>query len=316
MRMLRAMPHSLVPPNLRYLDQVARSGSIQAAAKELHVAASAINRQILQLEAQLGAPLFERLPRGMRLTVAGDAVVTLARRWRQDERRLEGEIRRFQGVHQGHVTLQAMDSHATNVLPALAAALGAAHPLISLSVNLGSTDDALAALMSGQADLAAAFNLPPRRELLVLWRTELPFGCVVAPGHPLASAGSVSLQEAAAHPVALQSRALAIRRYLDAQYGWLFAEPRGRFESNSLQLVKQLALSGSHVVFTSELDAASELASGSLRFVPVRDKGAEPQTIGLAVDATRPPGQVVKVVAEHLQQAIESALAAARRGAT
>ena len=52
------MPHSLVPAQLRYVDQVARSGSIQAAARELHVAASAINRQILQLEEELEAPLF------------------------------------------------------------------------------------------------------------------------------------------------------------------------------------------------------------------------------------------------------------------
>lgn len=310
------MPQSLVPPNLRYLDQVARSGSIQAAAKELHVAASAINRQILQLEEQLGAPLFERLPRGMRLTVAGDAVVTLARRWRQDARRLESEIRRFQGQHQGHVTLHAMDSHATGVLPALVASLGASHPLVSLSVNLGSTDEALGALMAGTADIAAVFNLPPRREVLSLWRAELPFGCVVAPNHPLAAARSVSLQEAAAYPVALQSRALAIRRYLDAQYGWLFDPTRGRFESNSLQLVKQLAMGGGYVVFTSELDAAPELAQGLLRFVPVRDKGAEPQTIAIAVDATRPPGPLVKVVAEHLQAAIERALAASREGAS
>ncbi len=309
------MPQSLVPPNLRYLDQVARSGSIQAAAKELHVAASAINRQILQLEELLGAPLFERMPRGMRLTVAGDAVVTLARRWRQDERRIGAEIQRLKGVHQGHVTLQAMDSHSTSVLPALVEALGQSHPLVTLSVNLGSTDEALAALLAGTADLAAVFNLPPQRDVLVLWRTELPFGCVVAPDHPLAGARSVSLQEAAAYPVALQSRALAIRRYLEAQYGWLFNptnQARGRFESNSLQLVKQLARSGRYVVFTSELDAAPELADGSLRFVPVRDKGAEPQTISIAVDATRPLSSLVKVVATQLQAAIEQALAGSR----
>lgn len=307
------MSQSLVPAHLRYLEQVARSGSIQAAAKELHVAASAVHRQILQLEDQLGAPLFERLPRGMRPTVAGNALVTLARRWRQDERHVVAEIRRYQGVHQGVVTLQAMDSHATAVLPMLVDALAREHPLISLSVNLGSTDEALTALLSGAADLCAAFNLPPRRELLVLWSAELPFGCVVAPSHPLAGARSVSLQEAAAYPLALQSRSLAIRRYLDAQYGWLLGdEGRRRFESNSLQLVKQLARNGRHVVFTSELDAASELAEGSLRFIPVRDKGAEPQTISLAIDGARPPGPLVRIVAQQLQNAIEQSLSAAR----
>ncbi len=74
------MVHSIVPSVLRYVDQVARSGSIQGAAKELNIAASAIDRHILQIEDSLGARLFDRVPRGMRLTVIGESVVTLARR--------------------------------------------------------------------------------------------------------------------------------------------------------------------------------------------------------------------------------------------
>ena len=276
------MRHSLVPAGLRYADQVARSGSIQKAARELHVAASAINRQILHLEEELGVPLFERLPRGMRLTPSGDALITLARRWRQDERGVVAEIRRIQGVHQGHVALVAMDSHATSVMPALV------------------------------RDLAAIFNLKPRRELLVLWKSALPLGCVVAPRHPLAQRETVSFQEATAYPVALQSKALTIRRYLEAQYNWLFKEPRRFTETNSLQLVKQLALGGTHVLFTSELDVAPELASRQLVFIPVRDKGAEPQEISVAMDATKPPGAIVKLVSERLIAAVQDALAAAR----
>ncbi|ARN21554.1 LysR family transcriptional regulator [Piscinibacter gummiphilus] len=306
------MRHSLVPAGLRYADQVARSGSIQKAARELHVAASAINRQILQLEDELGVPLFERLPRGMRLTPSGDAIITLARRWRQDERQVVAELRRIQGIHQGHVSLVAMDSHATSFLPALVADLNAQHPQISLSIELATPDDAETALLNGRADLGAIFNLAPRRELFALWKSELPLGCVVASGHPLARQQTVSFQEATVHPIALQSRALTIRRYLEAQYSWLFKDSRSYIETNSLQLVKQLALGGRHVVFTSELDVASELASGRLVFVPVRDRGAEPQGISVAVDAARPPGPIVKLVAERLIVALEASLVAAR----
>jgi len=309
---MTAMRHSLVPAGLRYADQVARSGSIQKAARELHVAASAINRQILQLEDEFGVPLFERLPRGMQLTASGEAVITMVRRWGQDERRLVADVRRIQGVHQGHVSLVAMDSLSTSVLPRLVGQLSAQHPLVSLSIELATPDDAEAALMGGKADLAAIFNLAPRRELLVLWKADLPLGCVVAPGHPLAPLGSVSFQEATVHPVALQSRALTIRRYLEAQYSWLFQAPRRFVESNSLQLVKQLAMAGQHVMFTSELDAAAELADGRLVFVPIRDKGAEPQGISVAVDAARPPGSVVKLVAQALIDAMQEGLAAAR----
>lgn len=308
------MRHSLIPAALRYVDQVARSGSIQRAAKELHVAASAINRQILQLEDELGVKLFERLPRGMQLTVSGDTVVTLARRWRHDERQAVAEIRRLHGIHQGHVRLCAMDSHASSILPGLIEALHASHPLVALSVEVGNTDDAVAELLAGKADLVIAHNMPPRRELLVHWQTGLPFGCVLAPGHPLAGARNVSLQEAAAHPVALQSKALAIRRYLEAQYGWLFSESRGRVETNSLHLVKQLARSGQYLAFTSELDAAPELLDGTLRFVPVRDSGVEPQTVGVAMDATKPLRPAVKLVADELAAAATACLAAVRRG--
>lgn len=304
--------HSLVPASLRYVDQVSRSGSIQKAARELHVAASAIDRQILQLESELGVPLFDRHPRGMWLTVSGEAIVTLARRWRQDERRALADLRQFEGVHQGQVSLMAMDSHSTSFLPGVVQALAAAHPLVMLTVEIGATDDAVAGLVAGRVDVAAAFNLPPRRELLTLWKAELPLGCVVAPGHPLAGRRSVSLQEAASHPIALQSRALAIRRYLEAQYGWLFSEPRNRVETNSLQLVKQLAKAGRYVAFTSELDAAPEILDGSLRFVPVRDEGAEPQTIAVAINATKPPGPVVKLVAEALASGARACLEGVR----
>lgn len=308
------MRGSLVPASLRYVDQVARSGSIQKAAKELNVAASAIDRQILLLEGDLGVELFERMPRGMRLTAAGDALVALARRWKGDERKAAADIRQLQGIHQGHVRLVAMDSHANGFLPQFIEKLATMHPRISLEVEIASPDDALSALVAGDADIIAAFNLSPRRDVHVLWSAELPFGCVVAPGHELAKAKTTSLQEAVHHPIALQSKALFIRRYLDARYGWLFTDPQKAVVTNSLQLVKQLARSGRYIAFTSELDAAPEIIEGSLVFLPVRDKGAEPQTVGLAIDARKPLSRIGRIVADMLKDEIELCLARVRLG--
>ena len=64
---------------LKYFDETARAGSIRQAAERLHVAPSAVNRRIKDLEAELGVPLFERLPRGMRLTAAGELFVQYVR---------------------------------------------------------------------------------------------------------------------------------------------------------------------------------------------------------------------------------------------
>jgi DNA-binding transcriptional LysR family regulator len=303
------MRASLVPPALRYVDQVARSGSIQRAAKELNIAASAINRQILMLERDLGVTLFDRVASGMRLTTAGDTVVTLARRWRTDERRADVDLKQLRGINQGHVRLVAMDSHANGFLPRAVQAIAERHPRISLQIQIASTDDALAGLLAGEADLVAAFNLMPHRDLHIIWRRDLPLGCVVAPGHPLARHKTTSLQEIVAHPIALQHKMLAIRRYLDARHGWLFGEGQRMAETNSLQLVKMLAASGRYVALTSQLDAAPEILAGKLIFIPVRDKSAEPQSISVAIDGRKPLSKIAKIVADQLSEDMDEELA-------
>ncbi|WP_347615130.1 LysR family transcriptional regulator, partial [Comamonas thiooxydans] len=65
---------------LRYFHEVAQCGSLSEASARLHVAASAISRQIAALEERLGTPLFERHPRGMVLNAAGEILADHARR--------------------------------------------------------------------------------------------------------------------------------------------------------------------------------------------------------------------------------------------
>ena len=65
---------------INYLDEVARQGSIRKASKVLHVASSAVNRQILKLEDELGVRIFERVPGGVNLTPAGQVVLDHARK--------------------------------------------------------------------------------------------------------------------------------------------------------------------------------------------------------------------------------------------
>ena len=131
---------SLLPIVLRRVDQVARSGSVQGAAKELHGAASAVNRQVLGLERGLGVPLFERLPRAMRPTPSGDAIATLARRWRDDERRVAAEIRRHLDAHDSWLLNDARAGIETNSLQLVKAPVrdkGAEPQTVSIAINAG-----------------------------------------------------------------------------------------------------------------------------------------------------------------------------------
>ena len=90
---------------LLYVDEIARCGSIRKAAARLNVASSAVNRQILALEEEIGAPIFERLPRGLRLTAAGELCIEHIREVLKNYERLEGRIRGLKMPQAGKVSM-------------------------------------------------------------------------------------------------------------------------------------------------------------------------------------------------------------------
>ena len=164
----------LHPKALRYLAAVAQLGSVQAAAREVSISASAIDRQILMLEEDMGVPLFERLPRGMRLTAAGELLLALSQRWKTDLNRTLSDVKQLQGVSQGQLRLAAMDSHVNGFLPGFIHRVAQEHPGIVLEVDVVSTDEAVRCLTEGAVDLAIAFNLKPQRELHLVWAAWQP----------------------------------------------------------------------------------------------------------------------------------------------
>ena len=87
---------------LRYVDEVARAGSIRKAADHLNVTSSALNRRIMDLEDELGARLFERRPRGVRLTAAGEVFVHYLREQSDNVERMKSQIEDLQGTASRH----------------------------------------------------------------------------------------------------------------------------------------------------------------------------------------------------------------------
>ena len=114
-----SLPHTrLRPPRLlTYVDAVARHGSIRKAADALNVASSALNRQILDLELDLGSALFERLPRGVRLTAAGEVFLAYTRQAISELKAVESQVEQLRGLVRGQVGVAAVESVAGELLP-------------------------------------------------------------------------------------------------------------------------------------------------------------------------------------------------------
>ncbi|MBU4527143.1 MAG: LysR family transcriptional regulator [Desulfomicrobium sp.] len=290
----------LVPRGLHYVEAVAEHGSIQGASRAIGIAASAIDRQIKLLEDRLGVPLFDRTSTGMTLSPVGEMFIVLTRRWKADENRIWSDVKQMQGVDLGHIRLVTMDSLVNSVLPCFLHHVAEIYPKVRIDVVIGTPDDAIAALDAGNADVALAFNVRAQRDLHLLWVEELPLLYVAAPGHALAREKEVRLSQVRDHPIVVQSPSLAIRRILEARHGWVFSGDRPPIVTNSLQLLKQMVMSGSHAALTSELDVAQELLDGRIVAIPVTGQNVAPQNITLAISAKRTLPRIATRVADLL----------------
>jgi DNA-binding transcriptional LysR family regulator len=113
----------------RCFDEVARRGSVRKASATLHLTAAAVNQQILNLEAQVGQPLFDRLPRGMQLTVAGEIVLAAVRRSQRDFDNALAQVEDLNALRHGHVSVGVPHATAEYLVPQVIAAMHHAIPI-------------------------------------------------------------------------------------------------------------------------------------------------------------------------------------------
>nr|WP_107341718.1 LysR substrate-binding domain-containing protein [Agrobacterium pusense] len=258
---------------LRYIDEVARQGSIRKAAKTLHVAASAVNRYILELEEELQAPIFERLPRGLKLTSSGEILIQHIRETLQAHQRMRAQIQSLRGLNRGEVVVATMATLAAGRLADIVAAYREKHPQVSLRIMVGDRATVAEMVALGQADLAIAYNLPEDTRLQRAAEFRHALGAVVSPGHPLATRKTVRMSECLLYPLVLADRSLSLREVVEATVP-ARATLAPVVETNSMELMKRLALTAPHITFLNRLDVDRETATGELIFIPLTGTGS------------------------------------------
>ena len=200
---------------LSYVDEVARSGSIRKAANQLNVTASAVNRRITDLEEELGAPLFERRPRGVSLTAAGEVFVNYLRQQDSDVERMKSQIEDLKGMRRGTVRIACSQALALEFLPREIGEFRKRHPFVAFDVKVFDHEQAINALATYEVDLALVFRPPFLANFHPLMSLEQRVVAVMSSEHPLAAKRTVRLRDCAAYPVALPERSIGGRQLLE-----------------------------------------------------------------------------------------------------
>lgn len=215
----------------------------------MHVTASAVNRRIMDLEEELGAPLFERRPRGVRLTAAGEVFVNYLRQQDGEAERMKSQIEDLKGMRRGTVRIACSQALALEFLPRQIGEFRKRHPQVAFDIKVFDHEQAMAALAGYEVDLALVFRPPFLANFHPLMTLEQRIVAIMSAKHPLAARRTVRLRDCAAYAVALPERSIGGRQLLEE------AMARNRIvlqigaESNSFEMLRGLVLEANLISF-------------------------------------------------------------------
>ena len=272
---------------LKYFVEVARSGSVRKASEGLHVAASAVNRQILKLEDELGGELFDRMPGGMRLNAAGERLLKHVQATLHDFQVTRTELDALKGERTGHVKIVSMDSLFVDFLPSAIEEFSQLFPAVTYTIESSSPMEVAPLVQSGQADASLTFvgRLPTGVKTAAL--AALPMGVVMAPGHPLAAKSAISLADCAGQPFLRSLGQPPIGSALSTEFAQFWDELEPIVTCNWTTMVKRLIIAGKGISFFSKIAFLDELARGDVVWRPFDMPVLNQVQVGIIVPSQR-----------------------------
>lgn len=290
---------------LKYFLEVARCGSIRKAAQNLFVASSAVNRQILQLEQELGTELFDRIPSGMRLNAAGERLQQHARSTLHDFHLMRTELDALKGERKGHVTVVAMDSLLIDLLPATVEEFSDSYPAVRYTVTSAQPSDVPDRVASGEHDIGMCYLGKLPATLRVVAKAPFPPGVVMAAAHPLARKQRVSFDDCRGLPFIQISRVSPIHTVVQTEFTRFWDDLEPSIQCNSTTMAKRLIIAGRGISFFSRIGFINEIASGEVVWRPLAHRAVNAIEVGIVVASHRTLSHVTEQFLSRLTRRLK-----------
>lgn len=249
---------------LEIVRAVAETGSFTGAGRKLHVSQSAISRQILLLEEELREPLFLRNGRRIRITPAGDAVLSLSRRVFSDLKETVTLIGESQQALAGSLRLAGGMTVCLYVFPTLLKEYRRLHPKVDLKLITGNSQRLLQEVRSGAADLGF-LTLPVNEpDVVTVPAMDEELLLVTHPAHPLARNRRIVSQDLVRQPFVLFESGSNTRRIIEEFFLKEQIQPEIVMETENVEILKALVRTGMGMTIIPYPAVAREVRSGHL----------------------------------------------------
>jgi LysR family hydrogen peroxide-inducible transcriptional activator len=258
--------------DLQYFAAVAELRHFRKAAEKCFVSQPTLSGQLRKLEEELGLSLFERQPKGVRLTAAGENLLPFARAILDQSDRMAQAARALKDPRTGPLHLGVIPTLAPYLMPALVPFTHRLYPKLELFLSELRTRDLLQALDDGQVEVAllatpvesAHFESEPVF-------TE-PFCLAVHEKHPLARKHSLSVDDLAGQTLYLLEDGHCLKDQALEVCATAGAHEHPHFRGTSLETLRQMIGSGNGTTLMPWLAAQGPLGSaGNVRYLPFRD---------------------------------------------
>lgn len=254
---------------LRAFATVALEGNITRAARMLRTSQPAVSKQVSELEDSLGAVLFDRLPRGVRLTEAGEALLRHAQQILAAERAAETEIAELSGMTRGRLGVGASTTIGSYLLPGIFGAFQRSYPQVRLELEIANTASVQAMAFDGRIDFGLTEGFVPTDQLSaeVIFHDEMVV--IVAPGHPLLAKSKASIRDLCKVPFICRERGSGTRDVIEAAFQAQNVEIEPVMSLGSTEAVKRGVAAGLSFAVVSRLTVELEVTAGKLCVLPL-----------------------------------------------
>ncbi len=260
-------------PRLEAFLEVARLGSMRAASRSLHLGQPALSARIATLEDELGARVFERTKRGVRLTSAGRALLPHAERVLESVAAGRTAVSQVEQGDEGELVIAAASAINASLVPELVARFRRFHPGVHLYVNSGSAERVAEQVAFGiaQMGLVREDGHPNDPRLLVtpLYAEQLLL--TAHPDHPFVAHGPIRMARLADATLILFDRASGDDELVRTMMREAGVTPYGVIEVDSVDTARRLVARGLGIAWLPSTAAAHELEAGRLAVVRLSD---------------------------------------------
>lgn len=271
---------------IQYFIEVAKREHVTEAALAMHVAQSAVSRQIFNLESELGVDLFIREGRNVRLTPIGKMFLEHMEHAMKVIDNARREVEEFLDPDRGTIRVGFPSSLANHTLPTVISAFRERYPEVKFHLNQGAYHYLKESVIRGEIDLALLGPVPKKEAKLksdILFTENIV--ALLPMNHPLAESKSINISKLQDDSFILFPRGFVLREIIVEACQQLGFEPKVSFEGEDIDAIKGLVAAGLGITLIPESTLVDNVPRSTVKIDNIEPKVT--RTVGVIIPSER-----------------------------